>query len=219
MQWSGFFAATAAVFVMIGGSVAQAQGSGDSGKGYAEFVAQSAFGNVTSQNYGAEFGITITPSIQVFVEVGHTLNVATAQISSSAQAIAGYLAQTESDVGYSVAQPLTFGVTGIRYVLPTGGQKLLPYVSAGFGAAKVSNETTFSIAGADVTPSLPQYGVVLGSDLSGGLTKPMVTIGGGISYPAWQSVVFDFQFRFGHVFAEGDSINSSRAGLGLGFRF
>jgi opacity protein-like surface antigen len=60
---------------------------------------------------------------------------------------------------------------------------------------------------------------VLGSDLSGGFTKPMVTFGGGVSYPVWESLILDFQFRYGHVFAEGESINSSRAGVGVGFRF
>jgi len=200
-------------------NAAEAQTTGDAGKGYAEVVAQSAFGNVTSQNYGAEFGFTVTPAIQVFAEIGHTLNVATSQISSDAQAIASYLAQTQSNVGYSVKQPLTFGVGGIRYLLPLSGSKLLPYVSAGFGVAKVSNDVTFSIAGSDVTSNLAQYGVVLGSDLSGGFTKPMLTFGGGVSYPAWESVVLDFQYRYGHVFAEGDSINSNRIGVGLGFRF
>jgi opacity protein-like surface antigen len=208
-----------AAFAIAGVNAAEAQTAGDPGKGYAEIVAQSAFGNVTSQNYGAEFGFTVTPSIQVFAEIGHTLNVATSQISSDAQAIASYLAQTQSNVGYSVKQPLTFGVGGIRYLLPLSGSKLLPYVSAGFGVAKVSNDVTFSIAGSDVTSNLAQYGVVLGSDLSGGFTKPMFTFGGGVSYPAWESVVLDFQYRYGHVFAEGDSINSNRIGAGIGFRF
>ena len=41
-------------------------------QGYVEAVAQSAFGNVTSQSFGVEAGINITPSTQVFVEFGQT---------------------------------------------------------------------------------------------------------------------------------------------------
>jgi opacity protein-like surface antigen len=213
-------ALTVAALVLVGVGVAQAQSApAGAGTGYAEVVAQSAFGNVTSQNYGVEFGFTVTPSIQVFAEVGHTLNVATAEISAAAQTMAGALAQSQSNVSYSVKQPQTFGVGGIRYLLPISEQKLLPYFMLGFGVAKVSNDATFSVAGSDVTSTLSQYGIVLGSDLTGGFTKPMLTFGGGVSYPAWQSLVFDFQYRYGHVFAEGQSINTNRVGLGVGFRF
>jgi opacity protein-like surface antigen len=210
-----------AALATVGAGAADAQGvsAGDPGKGYAEVVAQSAFGNVTSQSYGAEFGFTVTPTFQVFFEVGHTLNVATDQISSAAQTIASALSQTQSNVGYSVKQPLTFGVGGVRYLVPISGSKLLPYFMGGFGVAKASNDATFTVGGADVTGNLSQYGIVLGSDLSGGFTKPMVTLGGGVSYAVWESLILDFQFRYGHVFAEGESINSTRAGVGVGFRF
>jgi opacity protein-like surface antigen len=210
----------AAAAVLLAGGAAEAQTApGDPGKGYAEFVAQSAFGNVTSQNYGAEFGFTVTPTIQVFAEIGHTRNVATAEISASAQTMAGALARTQSNVSYSVEQPLTFGVGGIKYLLPVSGQKLLPYFMLGFGVAKVNNDVAFSIGGSDVTSNLGQYGIILGTDLSGGYTKPILTFGGGVMYPVWESLVLDFQYRYGHVFAEGGAINSNRAGVGLGFRF
>jgi opacity protein-like surface antigen len=210
-----------AALATAGASAADAQGisTADPGKGYAEIVAQSAFGNVTSQNYGAEFGFTVTPSVQVFFEVGHTLNVATDQISSAAQTIASALSQTQSNVGYSVKQPLTFGVGGVRYLVPISGSKLLPYFVGGIGVAKASNDATFTVSGTDVTGNLSQYGIVLGSDLSGGFTKPMATLGGGVSYAVWESLILDFQLRYGHVFAEGESINSTRAGVGVGVRF
>jgi opacity protein-like surface antigen len=213
------------VAVMVGalfyGGVAEAQTapSADAGKGYAEIVAQSSFGNVTSQNYGGELGYTVMPNVQVFGEFGHTRNVATAEIGAAAQTIASAVAQTAGNVGYSVKQPMTFGVAGVKYLLPLGSQRLLPYAMAGFGAAHVTQEARFTVAGADVTNNMAQFGVVLGSDLSGSFTKAMFTLGGGITYPVWQSMILDFQFRYGHVFASGESINSSRAGLGVGLRF
>src|SRR5580693_9090698 len=100
--------------------VASAQSTQDS-KGYAEVVAQSAFGNVTSQSFGGEFGYTIASQLQVFVEAGSIGNVATADIGASAQQIAGAIAQVQSNVGYTVKQPVTFGVAGVKYLVPVSG--------------------------------------------------------------------------------------------------
>ena len=66
------------------GSVAHAQSTVQGASvGYVEAVAQSAFGNVTSQSYGAEAGVTIFPNLQIFVEAGQTRNVATASRGST----------------------------------------------------------------------------------------------------------------------------------------
>ena len=46
---------------------------------------QSAFGNVTSQSYGGEVGVTVRPKLQVFVEGGMVRDVATAEIGTAAQ--------------------------------------------------------------------------------------------------------------------------------------
>ena len=71
------------------GRVAHAQSA--AGKGYVEGVAQSAFGNVTSQAYGAEGGFALTPGLWIFVEGGQIRDVATAAIGTAAQQIAASL--------------------------------------------------------------------------------------------------------------------------------
>jgi opacity protein-like surface antigen len=187
-------------------------------KVYVEVVAQSAFGNVTSQSFGGELGITVLPSVQVFIEAGQVNNVATAEIGAAAAKIAGYLSQAQTNVGYAVKQPVTFGAAGIKLIIPASG-RVQPYVMAGGGVAKVKQNVTFSVGGTDVTGNLTPYGVVLGSDLSGTFTKPMVVVGVGVIVPAWQRLVFDFQYRYGRILAEGQGINVSRAGLGFGVRF
>ena len=201
-------------------SAQSAQPTQDS-KGYAEVVAQSSFGNVTSQSFGGEFGVTVVPNIQVFVDAGMVHNIATANISASAQQIAGALSQSQSNVGYTVKQPVTFGVVGAKYLVPMQG-KTQPYVMAGAGVARVKQDVAFTVGGTDVTGSLsqPQYGsIALGSDLSGSLTKPMIEIGGGVAWNVWQQGVLDFQYRYGRIFADDGGINVSRAGIGLGIRF
>jgi opacity protein-like surface antigen len=204
------------------GGVASAQSTTSTpGTGYVEAVAQSAISNVTSQSFGGEFGITVVSNLQVYVEGGQVSNVATADISNSAQKIAGAISQTQSNVGYTVKQPVTFFVAGGKYLIPTGG-KLLPYVMGGFGIAKVKQNVSFTVAGTDVTSSLsqPQYGsITLGSDLSGDFTKPMLSLGGGVMWPVWQQLVLDIQYRYGRVFAADEGININRFGVGIGIRF
>jgi opacity protein-like surface antigen len=220
----------AGMFALAGG-VARAQGGGASftpaaDTGYVEGVAQSAFGNVTSQSYGAELGFTVLPALQVFVEGGRIRDVANAAvIGVAAQTIAAYLTQSQSGtVGYSVRQPVTFGVAGLKYLIPTSRSgrssigKAQPYVMAGVGVAKVQNDVAFTIGGTDVTANLQQYGVVLGTDLSGSVTKAMLSLGGGVTLPVWRQLMLDFQYRYGRIFTD-QAIVAQRAGVGLGIKF
>jgi opacity protein-like surface antigen len=187
--------------------------------GYVEGVVQSAFGNVTSQSYGAEFGVTLMPNVQVFAEGGMVRDVATAEIGTAAQAIAGFLSQTQANVQFRVKQPVAFGVAGLKYVVPTAGS-LRPYVMAGGGLARVKQDVTFTVGGSDVTTNLAsQFGVQLGTDLSGTFTKPMIAAGAGVMWPAWQRLVVDLQYRYGRIFAEDNAITVNRAGVGIGIRF
>jgi opacity protein-like surface antigen len=190
----------------------------DPDRGYIEAVAQAAFGNVTSQSYGAEGGVTIRPNLQVFGEVGRVSNVATSQISAAAQTIAGFLSQTQTNVAFSVKQPAAFGLAGIKYTVPTGSA-VRPYVRAGAGVANVKQDVAFTIGGADVTSNLASLGVTLGTDLSGSFTKPMVDAGGGATWTPIARLILDLQFRYGRIFAEDAGINVVRAGIGVGVRF
>jgi len=211
------FAFVLIVAVVCGGTTyAQAPATSTPMKGYVEANAQSSFGNVTSQSYGGEIGVNLNRTLQIFVEGGQTRNVATADISGSALKFAGGLG---TGAGFSVKQPVTFGVVGVRYAIPIEGSKVQPYVLAGGGAARVEQQATFTVNGVDVTNNLAQFGATLGTDLSGSFTKPMIAVGGGVGYPIWQQVVIDFQVRFGRIVAQDQSINITRAGLGFGVRF
>src|SRR6266568_3459506 len=193
------FAFVLIVAVVCGGTAyAQSPAGSAPMKGYVEASAQSSFGNVTSQSYGGEIGVNLNRTLQIFVEGGQTRNVATADISGSALKFAGGLG---TGAGFSVKQPVTFGVAGVRYLIPVSGSRALPYILAGGGAAKIEQQATFTVNGVDVTNNLAQFGATLGSDLSGSFTKPMLVVGGGLAFPVWQRVVLDFQVRYGRVFA------------------
>lgn len=209
-----FAAALAAAAVLSG--AAEAQTSDDTG--YIEGVAQSAFGNVTSQSFGAEAGYNLTPTIQIFVEGGRVRDAAAPEVGQAAQQIAGYLSGAQSaPVAYQVKQPVTFGAAGIRYLF-AASPIISPYVLAGGGIAQVKNDVAFTIGGNDVTSSLSNYGVVLGSDLSGSATKALMEAGVGVQWAAWQRLVLDFQYRYSRVFTD-PGFNINRAGIGVGVRF
>jgi opacity protein-like surface antigen len=200
--------------------VAHAQTGATADKGYVEAVGQSSFGNVTSQNFGAEVGFTIAPHLQVFAEIGKTRDVATTALGSNAQRMAGALIAVDPNTSYSVKEPVTFGAIGLRFLVPVSG-KAQPYLLGGGGIAKVTPDVKFFVGGSDVTANLQQapYYLVLGSDLSGSSTKPMFVVGGGVAYPVWKQLLLDFQVRFGRILAEDEAITVGRAGLGIGIRF
>ena len=209
-----------AVLAVASAASAQTAPTATADRGYAEGVLQSAFGNVTSQSYGVEAGITVMPNLQVFAEAGMVRDVATSDIGAAAQTIAGFLSQTQANVQFRVKQPVTFGVAGLKYLVPMAGSSLRPYVMGGGGLAQVKQDVVFTVGGTDVTPNLAtQFGVQLGTDLSGTFTKPMLVIGAGVMWPAWQRLVVDVQYRYGRIFAEDAGISVSRAGIGVGFRF
>lgn len=217
--------ALAVVAVLVQAAAVLAQSSApapDGARGYIEAVAQSAFGNVTSQSYGVEAGATVWETLQVFGEFGRVRDVATTEISSSAQLIAGALSQVQpASVAYTVREPVTFFGGGVRYQVVMEQSKVVPYVMGGFGVAKVTKDVTFQLGGADATPSsLAQY-VTIGTDLSGDFSKPMLTFGGGVVVPLYKQLIADLQYRFGRIFPEtgGTAINVNRAGVGLGVRF
>jgi hypothetical protein len=174
---------------------------------------------VTSQSYGVEAGFTVAPHVQIFGEIGQTRNVAPATLGAAAQLIAGALSQSQSNVNFSAREPVTFFAAGAKYLFRVAGSNAAPYVLGGFGIAKLTRDVTFSVGGTDVTSNMQQFGITLGTDLSGGSTRPMLTLGGGVTYPIYRQVGVDAQFRFGRIFAEEQAITAFRVGLGIGVRF
>jgi opacity protein-like surface antigen len=191
----------------------------DGGTGYVEVVGHSAFGNVTSQSFGVEGGVTVAPRLTLFAEIGWIRDTAPSEVGVAAQQMAGHLSAVQSaSVGYSVRQPVTFGVAGLAYIIPVESV-FQPYVLGGFGFARYTRDISFTVGGTDVTANIGDYGIALGADLAGSYTKPMLTAGGGVAWTFRSPFILDFQYRYGRIFASGKGINVSRAGLGIGIQF
>ena len=184
-----------------------------SSRGYAEAVAQSAFGNVTSQSYGGELGVTIISGLHVFVDAGQVSDTRASDLDASARLVANSV-----NGQFQARQPIRFGLAGVRYSLSSSGP-VEPYLLGGAGIARVKKDVTFTVGGADITNNFQQFSGVLGTDLSGSEIKPMLTLGGGVAWPVWQHMVIDFQYRYGRVFASDQGIDVHRAGVGIGVRF
>jgi opacity protein-like surface antigen len=184
-------------------------------KGYVEGVAQSSFGTVTSQSYGGEFGVTIIPGLQAFVDAGRVRNAAPSGLGATAATIANAL-QTQ----FTAKEPITFAVAGARFLVGSAGAAQ-PYLLVGGGVARVRKDVAFTVGGTNVTATLqqPPYNTVLGSDLSGSTNSAMLALGGGVAWSVWHHLVIDLQYRYGRVFASDQGINVNRAGVGIGVRF
>lgn len=204
---------TAAAWLAAAGA-AHAQSAPPASKGYVELVAQSAFGNVTSQSFGGEVGFALRPNVQVFVEGGRIRDAAPSVLGNRAQTIAGGIAAVAGSADFRVRQPVTFGQAGLKYVLAASGTKAEPYLLAGGGIANVKRDVTFTTPAGDAA----QF-VTLGSDLSGSETKGMISLGAGVAIPVWRTLGIDLQYRYGRVFTSNEGLNVSRAGIGVGVRF
>ena len=84
--------------------------------------------------------------------------------------------------------------------------------------AQASPDAEFTIGGVNVTNSLDQFGVVLGSDLAGASTTAMMEIGAGVVYDITDRFYLDAEFRYNRVFTDA-AIPFGRAGAGIGIRF
>lgn len=212
-------AAIAAAVVLTGAANAQTAAPASADKLYIEGNIQSAFGNVTSQSFGAEIGMTVRPKTQVFFEVGLARDTAPETLGQAALIIGGYLTQVQSSaVAFSVKQPMGFGIAGVRYTIPYD-EEFEPYLLGGFGLARVEHDVKFTVGGTDVTDNIGTYGVALGKDLAGSQMKAMASVGAGLVWHVGDQVFVDLQYRFGRVFTDVKGTNLNRAGIGVGYRF
>ena len=212
-RWLTVAAAGAAVVMASGVAQGQTRITEDP-KGYAGIVAESAFGNVTSQSFGAEAGYAVTPQFVIFIEGGRVMDAAPSSLGQGAQIIA--VALGVANVTYAVKEPINFFATGVKYMIPTG-TKFEPYLLAGGGVGMAKPDAEFSIAGVNVNDRLAQFGVVLGADLSGTSTAAMMEVGGGVVF-LLPHVYFDLGARYNRLFTDA-AIPFGRVGLGFGFRF
>lgn len=201
-------------------AASQAATTSDEMPGYAEFNAGATFGHKSDASFGGEGGYRIHQDLFVFGEVGHIGNAASADLESRAINIANNAGATSD-----VVAKVTYFDFGIRYVFVTNSPKIHPYVTAGFGGATVTTETTFSVNGTVVPPD--SIGITVGNDLAGTQTAPFFMLGGGANVDFGSRYFADVSYRYGHVSGKTDSngvttlegFNTNRLQVGVGIKF
>ena len=166
---------------------------------------------------GGELAFRVTEQIDVFGEAVGIQDLVTTPRRALATQVGSYLATSQGRaVSGSIKVPALYAGGGLRIRLTTASG-VYPYVSGGAGTARLTLTPMFVLGGADVTASLAQYGVTLGSDVTGTQTKPAVT--GGLGVRAVHSRWYlDVGVRVLTVFTD-QRVNFVGVGAGVGFRF
>lgn len=197
---------------------ALAQTTSDAGKVYLGGLV----GVQSVQNVGAlaglELGYHVSDRLDVGGEFTWLQDTVTRRRIDTAKTIAAFLQQSQGSVATSeLDAPAVFGGGGIRW-FATGERSLRPYVIAEIGVARVTSRPTFTLNGNDVTTLLPQYGITLGSDLTGSTSKPAFTGGFGVrtSRGVWR---INADLRVTSIRTDGQASNVLRVNLGVGRYF
>jgi len=194
-----------------------APAAADSGRTYVEINGGATFGTKVAGWVGGEVGFRLSDAFDVFGEGGQMLDNTTNALQNDASQIAAYLGTvTGQPSSYTAKQPITYFDGGVRYRMTL--ERLVPYIALGIGAARVSRDVHFFVNGTDVTGQLGSYGVALGTDLAGDVTKMLVVVGIGAHVPFGDRWFADFGYRYGRIF-DDTPINTSRLLVGAGVSF
>ncbi len=167
---------------------------------------------------GIQVGRHLSSRADVFGEAVFLQDTITRRRSESANSVAAYLTQSQGrSASASIDSPSVAFSAGVRYYL-TGVRNLRPYVTGSAGAARVTLRPVFLLAGADVTTLLGQYGVTLGSDLTGTTTQP--AFGGGVGVVAGRGPWYlDAGLRLTSIRLTGQPANVLGLAIGIGRTF
>jgi opacity protein-like surface antigen len=211
-----------AVLLACGAGTARAQTPGAAApeRGYAEVTAGATFGHRSNSSIGVEAGYRlldinspVVDELHVFAEVGRMGDVATADVDARALLVANAIGASVSTM-----QEATYFDAGLKFrLMQLSYGAWRTYVLFGVGAAQVKTSANFS-GGSGVQ-------VLLGQDLSGTLTKPLVTVGVGTNAKIGKRLLIDITYRYGRIFPKPDqiendvAINTQRLQAGIGIRF
>jgi hypothetical protein len=166
-----------------------------------------------------EGGFRIWKHLDIVGEVGYAGNLATRRELDRASAIGNIIqSQQGSPVTTGIRVPTSYGVIGGRWVFESPG-RFRPYLVLAVGGASVKLKPKFTLNGADVTGSLSNFGVTLGSDLQGTYRPLASDGGGGMLVPLGSRWDGAGSLRRLRVDTTGQATNSIRSILGVGRLF
>jgi len=166
-----------------------------------------------------EVGMRVWKNLDLMIEGGYAGDLATRLEKDHANTIAGVLQASQGGTATgTVSVPSSSAALGARWVFESTG-RYRPYVLLSFGGASVDIKPKFTLNGADVTGSIGNFGVTLGSDLTGSYRPSAVGGGVGVLMPFGPRWYFDGSIRLLSVNTVGQRTNLSRITVGMGRRF
>jgi hypothetical protein len=167
---------------------------------------------------GAQLGIRLSSRLDLFGEAVYLQDIVSRRQLGAADAIAAYLTESQGQpASGDLRIPAWTAGIGLRLFLKSQGTVRV-YVTGQAGAARATFIPSFALAGGDVTKTLPAYGVVAGSDLTGETTVPVA--GGGLGIMVGEGAwYFDTSIRLLSVRFEGHPSNVGTVAFGIGRRF
>lgn len=167
---------------------------------------------------GLQVGYEINPRVQIEAEGMWMKDVTTRAKLDAITSFGAYLTAAQGKGSTAtLTTPANYVGASIKALIPTSGP-VRPYFAIGAGIAKIAQKPVFTIGGADVTTSLGTYGVTLGSDFTGEVTKAALTGGLGAVIDH-NRMSFDLGIRVTSIQTDGQKTNVLRAHLGVSYKF
>jgi hypothetical protein len=226
MKWS--YPVVVFTTVVLGASSAFAQTSGaqtpapDASPSVISWYAGLQTGIAIAHRAGGEIsgeaGTRVWKNLDASLEVGWFSDAANGERAQRASPLVDYLSQTQGQpASAKVTLPSLYGIVNGRWVFE-GQHKYRPYALLGFGVARSSPHTKFNVNGSDVSDSLNQFGVTLGSDLDGHSSHPALNFGAGVLVPygKWYG---ELGYRLTTIFTDVGASPVNRINIGVGRRF
>lgn len=168
--------------------------------------------------FGGQLGFRLTDRIDIFGEGVGMKNIVTRQRLGLARSVGTFLQTSQGSTASGNIEAPAFYAGGGVHIMLTTERHVRPFVTVGAGMARVALKPVFTLGGADVTASLTQYGVTLGRDLTGNLTKPAFDggVGARILQGRWY---IDGEVRVTNIRTADRATNVLRTTVGFGLRF
>ena len=166
---------------------------------------------------GGSIGFKVSDNLILEAEGGWSQDAITRAKIDAIGGLATYLTSSTGKAATATLKaPASYGLAGIRYLFKSGG--VSPYIALNGGVARLALTPAITIGGSDVTTSLSTYGVTLGSDFTGDVTK--AAFGGGFGVLINRDkIAIDLGARVTSIQTEGQATTLTSARIGLLYRF
>jgi hypothetical protein len=168
---------------------------------------------------GTRLGRRVSSRLDLFGEALFLQDIVTRRRLGSARDVAGFLERSQGHPASASLDLPTWSATAGLQLFLTGPHAVRPYLVGQAGAAYVTLRPAFHLETSNVTTILDNYGVTLGSDLTGTRTVPIFGGGLGLLVGSDEGWYLDLGFRLISVRMDDEPANVGTLTVGLGRRF